>query len=355
MKRDRLTELLQAIRSTRVAVVGDFCLDAYWTIDPSGSELSLETGKPTHAVRRQRYGLGGAGNVVSNLVDLGVAAVYALGVVGDDLFGRELRTMLAAIRVNTDGLCAQVEGWDTPVYGKPYIGDDEQSRIDFGAFNAMAAQTEQTLLERLRAAAVHVQTVIVNQQLVRGIHSGAVIAGINCAIRDYPGPVFVVDSRHRSRQYEGAILKVNEAEAARLAAAPRAAGAVIPLEDVRQYAQRLFERTGRPVFVTRGARGLTAYDGREMTDVPGIRIRPPVDPVGAGDAVVSAMGAALATGATVAEAAVLANLAAAVTVQKLKECGTATPREIVGLWAESAQEELPGDRRVQRAGLGFRR
>ncbi len=73
MTPSRLRDLLARIRSARVAVFGDFCLDMYWLLDPALSEVSIETGKRTTAVRREYCSLGGAGNIVANLSDLGVA------------------------------------------------------------------------------------------------------------------------------------------------------------------------------------------------------------------------------------------------------------------------------------------
>ena len=58
-----LDKLLRKLPTIHVGVVGDFCLDAYWEVDNSRSEQSVETGLPTRPVRVQRYSLGGAGNV----------------------------------------------------------------------------------------------------------------------------------------------------------------------------------------------------------------------------------------------------------------------------------------------------
>ena len=85
---DQLEKLLADIRRVRIAVIGDFCLDAYWTLDASISEISIETGLATRPVRGQRYSLGGAGNVVNNLLSLGVKRVLAFGALGADPFGR---------------------------------------------------------------------------------------------------------------------------------------------------------------------------------------------------------------------------------------------------------------------------
>ena len=90
MKKEQLERILEDIRSVSIAVVGDFCLDAYWFIDESKSEVSIETGQMTRPVKRQRYSLGGAGNVANNLTAMGVQDVRAFGVIGSDPFGNEI-------------------------------------------------------------------------------------------------------------------------------------------------------------------------------------------------------------------------------------------------------------------------
>ena len=42
MKIDRVKEILSGIKNVKVAVYGDFCVDAYWFLDPRGSEVSVE-------------------------------------------------------------------------------------------------------------------------------------------------------------------------------------------------------------------------------------------------------------------------------------------------------------------------
>src|ERR1039458_2895153 len=89
-----LEDALASLKQVQVAVFGDFCLDAYWDLDTGESELSVETGLQVRRVRTQRYSLGGAGNVVANLADLGVRSIGAIGVVGTDLFGAETLRIL---------------------------------------------------------------------------------------------------------------------------------------------------------------------------------------------------------------------------------------------------------------------
>ena len=121
-----LTRLLEALANVRVSVVGDFCLDAYWHLDESTTERSIETGLEILRVKEQRYTLGGAGNVLANLVDLGVQSVRAIG-------------MLAAIHsaVHCSTSCMPTAPtrrdagtrpeWQTAVYAKPYLGQAPSS------------------------------------------------------------------------------------------------------------------------------------------------------------------------------------------------------------------------------------
>ncbi|MFH1009525.1 MAG: PfkB family carbohydrate kinase [Candidatus Latescibacterota bacterium] len=343
MNPKKLQEILDRIATTRVAVLGDFCVDAYWMIDPSAAEISVETGKRTQPVKTQRYSLGGAANMAHNLVDLGVGSVSAIGVIGDDLFGRELVHLLSETGVDVEGLLVQARQWDTPVYGKPYYGEEEQQRIDFGMFNRIEADTEQRLIHQLEQTLPSVGSVIVNQQVTHGIYGKHLVCEINRIIAERPEKSFVVDSREISGAFRHAILKLNQWEATHLAGfSEPPSDESIPREKLVQYARKIARETdAKAVFVTHESRGLVAVDGAQEVDVPGIRIRGRMDPVGAGDTGTSAVAAALAASATIGEAAELANLASAVTVQKLFQCGTASPEEILAM-AESPDSETNG-------------
>ncbi|HPP12455.1 MAG TPA: PfkB family carbohydrate kinase, partial [bacterium] len=68
--------------------------------------------------------------------------------------------------------------------------------------------------------------------------------------------------------------------------------------------------------------------------VPTIALSENIDITGAGDTVTAVMSAALASGATLLEAAQLANMAASVTIRKIGTTGTACPEEILSLWPD---------------------
>jgi len=330
----RLRQTLDRITRARILVVGDFCLDIYWFIDPSRSEKSLETGLKTNPVCRQRYSPGGAGNVVNNLMAAGCRDVWAFGVIGDDPWGREMIRQLEQIGVKTEDLLVQKERWATLAYGKPHVGNWERHRFDFGNFNRLSARTAGTLLERLRSGIPEADAVIVNQQVRQGIHTPGLRKGLVRLIREFPEKVFIVDSRHFSETYAGAVLKINEHEAVRLCGTVQAPEASVLRAQAHSAARELFARSGKPVFVTRGSRGIVAVDHRGLCEVPGIPFRGRTDTVGAGDSALAGICLGLAAESDTVEAAQLGSMIAGVTIRKLHQTGTATPREIIALSRE---------------------
>ncbi len=341
MNRHDLMDLLERIRRARIGILGDFCLDVYLLMEPAASEASLETGLSTRPVRTQRYSLGGAGNVASNLQAMGAANLFAFGVLGRDPFGLEMSGLLTSKGVNTEGLLTQGENWDTHVYMKPYEREQEQHRLDFGAFNELHAVTAGLLLERLTAALPLLDLIIVNQQIVRGIHTREFRTELRTLIGSHSEKTFIVDSRHFPDEYGGAIRKLNAAEGARLLGMDGAAFDQLDRRAMESLASTLYRRWGKPVFLTRGEHGCVIIDQQGFREIPGLLILSPVDTVGAGDSMLAGIAAGLAVGAEPYRAAELGSLVAGVTVQKLMQTGTATPEEILRLGPDPDRRYRP--------------
>jgi sugar/nucleoside kinase (ribokinase family) len=319
--------LLDKIADVRIAVYGDLCLDAYFILDPRGSEVSVETGLSGEAVAKQYYSLGGGANVIANVAALKPKAVRAIGAIGGDLFGREMRRQFADLGVDTAGLVEQAERFDTTVFGKRVLDGAEGARLDFGFFNERSEQTDLALLESLRDALDWADAVIVNQQ-VPGSMSERFVEGLNTLLHERPDAIVLLDTRHYGDRFENVIRKTNAVEAARLCGVDADYSDVVPYDDLKTYARQLFERSGRTVFCSRGPRGILGVNRNGLFEEPGVRIAGKTDPVGAGDTAASALACAMAAGATPREAARLANLAASVTVRKLYITGTASPEEV---------------------------
>lgn len=318
--------LLHSLSRANVTVFGDFCLDTYWLLDTSEVEISIETGLPLHRVRTQKFSLGGAGSVVANLAELGVGTIRVVGATGTDIFGRALTELLEKHGAVLHGWFADPD-LQTLVYAKPYHGDIEHNRIDFGAFNVYSSTLQDRVIAALESAVSDSEAVILNQQVPGGITSPALIARINRIIGSNPQKLFLVDSREHIAHFSGAALKLNISEAAQLLGEAAADLSIVHAED---FARRIHERSGKPTFVTRGEHGMVAVEGDgTLVSIPGIQVLERTDSVGAGDAAVAAIAAAMATGATAAQAAQLANVAASITVRQLQCTGTASSAQIL--------------------------
>lgn len=324
-----LDNCLASVPKVSVTVFGDFCLDAYWLIEPGEGELSVETGLPVRRVQHQRYGLGGASNVVTNLAALGAGQVQAVGLIGKDVFGRQLLDLLEQLGADTTGMLDCQDDWQTMVYAKPHVGEDEQNRIDFGAFNTIWPAAVEALADRLDHATNACDIVVLNQQVPAGVSTPQMIEALNSVIAGNPERTFLADSRDRTELYEGATVKLNAHEAARICGEPFPPGEQVPVKAAGDFALRLLRKAARPVFVTCGADGIVIADQTRLHCVPGIKVQGPTDPVGAGDTVTAALAAVLGAGGDPVQAATLANIAASVTVRKLQTTGTASPEEIL--------------------------
>ena len=171
MKKEQLLKILKDISAVKIAVLGDFCCDAYWFIDEAMSEISVETNQATRPVRQQRYSLGGAGNVTNNLAAIGIKEIRAFGVIGTDPFGAEMKRIMTATGIDPRNLLVQEEEWYTHTYAKPYIDGFELNRVDFGNYNVLSKETADRLIESLVREIPEVDLVIINQQVTSGIHT----------------------------------------------------------------------------------------------------------------------------------------------------------------------------------------
>ena len=342
-----LSELLEHIQSVDVCVYGDFCLDAYWILDPSGSEESVETGVRAEAVKRHYYSPGGASNVAANMAALNPGSIRAIGSIGPDIFGRELRRQLDDLDVNTEHLLIQEEdGFETLAFCKHYMDLQETLRVDFGTLNNRSAEIERRLLEGLERALDECGIVIFNQQVPGTLANDSFIEGANELFAAAGATTVLLDSRHYGDRFRNVGRKINEVEAALLCGAEVKPRDVIERDRVIEYGKRLFDSSGKPVFVTRGPKGIMSFDEGGYTEIPGIQLDAKLDTVGAGDTTLSAIALCLGAGRSAAVAAELANIAASVTVQKLRRTGTADGQEILALNSDVRyihQPELAGD------------
>ncbi len=330
---------MSALRQANTCVVGDVCLDAYWTIDQSRSEESLETSLRTQPVREQRYFAGGGSNVAMNLKSLGVGRVALFGVVGDDPYGGWLRGSLGGTGIDVTGVLVQPTDWATQVFVKPHEGGSELARIDLGNWNKLLDSTRRGMLERIEAALPSADVVIVNEQALQGIHTSPDFRrSLLSLVRSKAPGRGIVDSRHYIDEFEGLMRKLNAREGTRLLGEAGVPSEYMQVEDLSRLAGQLVDRWKTPIALTAGDRGSIAASMDGAVHIRAVKLDGHLDPVGAGDAYLAGLACGLAGKLDLVAAARLGTLTAAVTVRKLHQPGTATPEEILALAAGLVSE-----------------
>jgi rfaE bifunctional protein kinase chain/domain len=323
---------------TSIAVIGDFFLDRYLIIDPALTEQSIETGLDAYQVVEKRPQPGAAGTVTSNLFGLGICDVSIIGVCGDDGEGHELRQAMQH-QVLNDELFMTLEGYMTPTYTKPLVrGSDgtlrELNRLDIRSREPLPASTQEMIADRLNYLGAISDAVIICDQEADselGVVTPSLVEALAFTAEHNDDRVFWVDSRGDISRFRNCIIKPNAHEACR-AAGVSCLGEPT-LDQVREAGERLLEQTAsRAVVVTLGSQGvLVVAPEIETTHVPAVRVEGPVDIVGAGDSFTAGMASALAVATadmTLAQAAIVGNLVASITIQQIGTTGYATPEQL---------------------------
>jgi bifunctional ADP-heptose synthase (sugar kinase/adenylyltransferase) len=205
----------------------------------------------------------------------------------------------------------------------------EENRLDFGTHNALFETVFEGILETIKSALPSLNVLIINQQFPNPLLTPQRIQRLNDILSKFPKCLFVADLRAYGLHIKNIILKVNTEELARLVG-------VSTIEEADEiaciaHAKTLLDKIGGSLVITRGEHGISYISPTETQSVKALQLNTELDTVGAGDTVVAAFSASRGTGASIAQSLEIANLAAAVTVQKLHQTGTATFDEIINL------------------------
>lgn len=336
LTRDRLTQLIGRMRASRVVVVGDIMLDRYLVGDTE--RLSPEAPVPVVTVRERHAALGGAANVAANVSALG-ARCFLVGTVGDDTDGATIRQELAVARLE-DRFVISVAGRPTTSKTRIIARSQQIVRID-DEVEALLDGTDLDRLIRVAREALADADALLLEDYNKGALPPALIATV-MEVAKRRGIPIVVDPKFRQFfEYAGAtVFKPNRREL------ESALGAAVDLQNGNALPEVLSRLKVDNLLVTLGGEGmvLVMKDG-SLTHIPSIA-RDIYDVSGAGDTVTAWMGAALAAGASVREAAQLANYAAGVEVGKAG-VATVSPEEVLAVH----EERFDQIGRLRRGGL----
>lgn len=313
MNYQRAQQIVSKFAGLRIVTLGDLMLDEF--IWGEVRRISPEAPVPVVEVKRETWHLGGAGNVVSNLLELGARAI-PIGVVGSDAAAKMLRDRFAERKADTDGI---ITDSSRPTTRKTRVVAHNQQmvRADREDRSPVSTAVEDRVIAAFNQALSNADAVIISdydkglltprvlRAVIESAQSQATLVCLDPKIRNF--------AHYRSVD----VITPNQIEA------ERASGVEISDESsLITAARRIRELIGcKNVLITRGEHGMSMLDAEgEMTHIPTVA-REVYDVTGAGDTVIATLTVALASGATLNEAAIIANHAAGVVVGKV---GTAT-------------------------------
>jgi D-beta-D-heptose 7-phosphate kinase/D-beta-D-heptose 1-phosphate adenosyltransferase len=327
----RFKRIVGRFAGRRVAIVGDWMLDRY--IWGTASRLSPEAPVPVVEFAREEAVLGGAGNVAANLSALG-ARVVPFGLVGEDEFAGQLLACLRAQGLPDKNLLRDPQR-KTTVKTRLVAGHQQVVRVDRETRAAISGELEEQLIRKIVGALRSVQSLVISDY-EKGTVTEELTARVLAACQKLGVLAFVKPKWSMLPKYPGAAAVVlNRKEASFLVTRPLDGDA-----EVEEAARALLEKFACPaVVITRGEHGMSVFEQGDRRalhipaasrDLPHGRLglsshraagREVFDVTGAGDTVLATLAVAMAAGASVRDAALLANEAAGVVVGKL---GTAT-------------------------------
>lgn len=320
--RGRQAALLAAVdgfRKAKVAVVGDFILDRF--VRGVIERISPEAPVPVFHGRGETMALGGAGNVVANIVSLGGTAL-PVAAVGDDVAGRTILAMLAEEGVDIAGI---VRSDDRTTSAKSRFSALNQQvlRFDQEEIRPLQAGEREAVLAAYRTVLAEADIVVLSDY-GKGVLLDGVAAEMIALARASGKPVIVDPKGRDFSRYAGAtVVTPNRKELG------EAVGRAVAEDgEIVAAAHELIERHGFSyLLATRSERGISVVGTDEARHIP-TQAREVFDVSGAGDTVVAAFALALGVGLDRFDAAVVANAAAGVVVGKH---GTArlSPDELV--------------------------
>jgi rfaE bifunctional protein kinase chain/domain len=304
--RERVNALLEAMPRRRIVVVGDAMLDIYLLGDVE--RISPEAPVPVVRIEERRYALGGAANVAANVAAIG-AEVTLIATVGDDRRGEQLRTELAAAGIRDEGIVVTP---DRPTTSKTRVVARGQQMLRFDEEEDTVVEGEMldALLKKLGRAMRDGDAVLL-EDYNKGTLAPQVIATA-LEISHKRGIPSVVDPKYKHFfEYRGAtVFKPNQREL------EAALGAALDVEHADTLPAVMERLEVDNLLMTLGAHGMALLTRDGTLDRFATHAREVYDVSGAGDTVTAWVGTALAVGATMHEAAELANYAAGIEVGK---------------------------------------
>lgn len=313
MLQERLLNIVRRFSERKLLIVGDSIADKFLY----GSIARVSREAPVFILRHELTETvpGGAANCAANLAALG-ANVSLISIAGHDEAGLALRDKLHAAGVNVDGLVLSEKVQTTTkvriLAGHSHANKQQVIRVDYEGAPLNDPALRDAVNSSLKNALAAADAAIISDYNY-GLIDQPAVELIREAQRARKLPV-LVDSRFRLSDFSGFTAATpNEDEVEHLVGEPVESTEQLELAGSRLKEELQYEG----LLVTRGRHGMMLLAQNETPlHISAAGDQLAVDGTGAGDTVIATFALALASGASFAEAARLANYAGGLVVMK---------------------------------------
>jgi rfaE bifunctional protein kinase chain/domain len=321
---NKYTKLIDKFKGKKVLVLGDFILDEY--VYGETERISREAPVLILKYNNSTYLAGGGANPVMNIADIGAIPV-PVSIAGTEEYSDILLDMMKKKKVDTSYIL-RTDRYSIPVKTRVMAGSvhtvkQQIVRIDRYNDEALDPEIEAGLITNINTAAKVIDVVLVSDY-GSGMITGKVIKAVNALAKS--GKKVVVDSRYGLKEFKYvATATPNETEAG-----PATDHEKYGESDVELIVRKLSKMMrSKGMIVTRGSRGMIVYENKKIFKISPFGSDEIVDVSGAGDTVSSIVSVALASGASLADSAYLANIGGGLVVMK-RGVATVTVDELKG-------------------------
>ena len=307
LKKDRVSEIVDAFRGKKVLVIGDIMIDEY--LSGKVTRLSPEAPVPIIEIEDENTRFGGAANVALNIKELGCIPIL-VGITGEDRHAEIFIELMETHGIES----GVIQSKKRPTTVKTRIIGDNQhiARVDRELVRYLSNDEQKLLMEKIEALLVQVDAVIL-EDYNKGVLSQVLIEFIIEKCNKKGIPVLVDPKFENFMQYKNVTFFKPNVKETQQALARNFNND----NDIEQAGfQLLKELNCESLLLTRGPNGLSLFEKGEVTHIP-TQARKVADVSGAGDTVISTLTAAHISGATNQEAAILANIAAGIVVEEV--------------------------------------
>lgn len=304
----KLIEAVEQIKGRKVLVIGDVELDKFTT--GKANKISPEAPVPIVEVESEGYILGATANIINNIRALG-GEVWLVTVIGDDPEGECLMGKLKELNVNVDGVFRDKERITTLVH-RIVTGGQQLLRLDRNKSQKISHEMAENIINYVSEIIVGLDITVLSDY-GRGVVTHEVIKGVTGYSRQHNKKIVVNPKKENFWNYEGAsLIRTNKLEASY-------ATGITPINEtsVRNMGQKILTVLGcKATLITWIEEGSYLFEqSGKIAFIPPL-IKRPINTIGVGDAITSALALATAAGLTFEDSSRIANFAGAIAASK---------------------------------------